>query len=116
MKTYQIVPLMFVLLFFSGNPAAIASDLCQQARAQQRPCTALVLGGGGARGGAHLGVIEQLERQQIPIDLVVGTSIGAFIGGLYASGHSAADIEHKLQHTPWASGFRDRVYRDEMPL
>ncbi len=93
-----------------------AADICQQARAQQRACVALVLGGGGARGGAHLGVIEQLERQQIPIDLVVGTSIGAFIGGLYASGHSAAQIEKKLQHTPWAEGFRDRVYRDEMPL
>ncbi|GAB2917998.1 patatin-like phospholipase family protein [Rheinheimera gaetbuli] len=93
-----------------------AADICQQARAQQRPCVALVLGGGGARGGAHLGVIEQLERQQIPVDLVVGTSIGAFIGGLYASGHSAAQIEQKLQQTPWAAGFRDRVYRDEMPL
>ena len=82
-----------------------AADICQQARAQQRPCVALVLGGGGARGGAHLGVIEQLERQQIPVDLVVGTSIGAFIGGLYASGHSAAQIEQKLQQTPWAAVF-----------
>lgn len=92
------------------------TDVCQRAKQQQRPCTALVLGGGGARGGAHLGVIEQLEQQQIPIDLVVGTSIGAFIGGLYASGHSAAQIREKLNNANWAEGFRDRVYRDEMPM
>ena len=108
--------LLPLLLTLGSATAAKASDICQQARTQQRPCVALVLGGGGARGGAHLGVIEQLERQQIPIDLVVGTSIGAFIGGLYASGHSAADIAQRLENTPWAAGFRDRVYRDEMPL
>ena len=107
---------LLTLCWISSVTNVQAADICQQARAQQRPCVALVLGGGGARGGAHLGVIEQLERQQIPIDLVVGTSIGAFIGGLYASGHSAAQIEQKLQHTPWAEGFRDRVHRDEMPL
>ena len=92
------------------------TEVCQQAKLQRRPCTALVLGGGGARGGAHLGVIEQLEQQQIPVDLVVGTSIGAFIGGLYASGYSAAQIREKLANANWAQGFRDRVYRDEMPM
>ena len=116
MQIRLAVKLSAVLALWGLSMPVQASDLCAQARAQQRPCVALVLGGGGARGGAHLGVIEQLERQQIPIDLVVGTSIGAFIGGLYASGHSAAQIEKKLQQTPWAAGFRDRVYRDEMPL
>ena len=116
MQIRLAIKLSAVLALWGLSMPVQASDLCAQARAQQRPCVALVLGGGGARGGAHLGVIEQLERQQIPIDLVVGTSIGAFIGGLYASGHSAAQIEKKLQQTPWAAGFRDRVYRDEMPL
>ncbi|MBU2225158.1 MAG: patatin-like phospholipase family protein, partial [Gammaproteobacteria bacterium] len=81
-----------------------------------RPCTALVLGGGGARGGAHLGVIRQLEAQHIPIDLIVGTSIGAFVGGLYASGYSPDDIEKILQTLDWGAGFTDKVSRDEMPL
>jgi NTE family protein len=108
--------LLLPVIILLYSPAATAADICQQARLQQRPCVALVLGGGGARGGAHLGVIEQLERQQIPVDLVVGTSIGAFIGGLYASGHSAGEIAARLENTPWADGFRDRVYRDEMPL
>jgi NTE family protein len=75
-----------------------------------------VLGGGGARGGAHLGVIRQLEAQKIPIDLIVGTSIGAFVGGLYASGHSPDEIEKILRTLDWGAGFTDKVSRDEMPL
>ena len=109
--------LLKVVLSLMLLPSAVqADDICRQAKVQQRPCVALVLGGGGARGGAHLGVIEQLEQQQIPVDLVVGTSIGAFIGGLYASGFSASEISAKLAAANWAEGFRDRVYRDEMPM
>jgi NTE family protein len=81
-----------------------------------RPCTALVLGGGGARGGAHLGVIRQLEQQGIPVDLIVGTSIGAFIGGLYATGHSPDEIQQIIDKLEWSTGFRDKVHRDEMPV
>ena len=102
-------------LWFSTSPiAAPLNSPCQQVL--HRPCTALVLGGGGARGGAHLGVIRQLEAQQIPIDLIVGTSIGAFVGGLYASGHSPDEIEKILQTLDWGAGFTDKVSRDEMPL
>ena len=82
----------------------------------KNPCIALVLGGGGARGGAHVGVIEMLEQLQIPVDMVIGTSIGAYIGGLYALGNSPQQIQHILQQTPWQQGFRDRVTRQEMPL
>ena len=81
-----------------------------------RPCIALVLGGGGARGGAHLGVIRQLERLHIPVDMVIGTSIGAFIGGLYASGKTPDQISEILTQLDWGAGFHDRVYRDEMPM
>lgn len=86
---------------------------CQQV--QGRPCIALVLGGGGARGGAHIAVLRQLEAQQIPVDLIVGTSIGAFVGGLYAQGKTPAEIEQLLLQLPWSEGFRDRVDRDEVP-
>ncbi len=85
-------------------------------RVEGRPCVALVLGGGGARGGAHVGVLKQLEAQQIPVDIIVGTSIGAFVGGLYAQGHSPAEIEQLLTELPWGQGFRDRVDRDELPV
>ncbi|KKL01346.1 esterase [Rheinheimera mesophila] len=86
------------------------------AKVKNRPCIALVLGGGGARGGAHLGVIRQLEQQAIPVDLIVGTSIGAFIGGLYALGHSPDEIQRILEQLEWSTGFRDKVHRDEMPV
>jgi NTE family protein len=56
----------------------------------------LVLGGGGARGFAHIGVLKALERERIPIDLIVGTSSGALIGGAYASGTSPEEIERKI--------------------
>ena len=55
----------------------------------------LALGGGGARGLAHIGVLRVLERESIPIDLVVGTSAGALVGGAYASGISPDELERK---------------------
>lgn len=110
--------LFFVILFsdvlYAAEPVTQEQQPC--ARVKDRPCIALVLGGGGARGGAHLGVIRQLEQQGIPIDLIVGTSIGAFIGGLYATGHSPDDIQTILDHLEWSTGFRDKVHRDEMPV
>ncbi len=59
----------------------------------KKPKVAVVLGGGGARGLAHIGVLKVLEENNIPIDLVVGTSMGAFIGGFYTSGISVQDME-----------------------
>lgn len=58
--------------------------------------TALVLGGGGARGSAHLGVLEVLEGANISIDLIVGSSIGSFVGALYADNPDAAYLKQKL--------------------
>jgi NTE family protein len=109
---------LFVLFLSAPLFAATSEDSLQQpcAKVKNRPCIALVLGGGGARGGAHLGVIRHLEQQAIPIDLIVGTSIGAFIGGLYATGHSPDEIQHILDHLQWSTGFRDKVHRDEMPI
>ncbi len=69
--------------------------------AAERPKIGLVLSGGGARGGAHLGVIKEFERHHIPIDAIVGTSMGAFIGGLYASGIPSDEIEKMLVTTQW---------------
>ncbi|WP_419571111.1 patatin-like phospholipase family protein [Rheinheimera sp.] len=114
MKLNFIAGLSLLLCCSFALSATDAQPICAQAL--QRPCTALVLGGGGARGGAHLGVLRQLEQQGVAIDLIVGTSIGAFIGGLYATGHSPDQIEQILRQLEWGSGFRDKVYRDEMPL
>jgi NTE family protein len=58
-----------------------------------RPKIALVLGGGAARGFAHVGVIRALEQEKIPIDLIVGTSVGSLIGAIYASDMNSFDLE-----------------------
>jgi NTE family protein len=60
---------------------------------------ALVLGGGGARGLAHIGVLRRLEERSVPLEAIVGTSIGALIGGLYAAGTSLAEMEAVLRKT-----------------
>jgi NTE family protein len=80
----------------------------------ERPRVGLVLSGGGARGLAHVGVLKVLERERIPVDLVVGTSMGAIIGGLYASGMRAEQIEHELLAVRWDEVFAPRVSRREL--
>jgi NTE family protein len=66
-----------------------------------RPKVALVLSGGGARGIAQIGVIKELEKRNIPIDYVVGTSIGAIIGGLYSVGYTAEELDSLLLSLDW---------------
>src|SRR5262245_25424844 len=60
---------------------------------QTRPRIGLVLGGGGARGAAHIGVVRVLEELHIPVDYVVGTSMGSIVGGAYATGKSTWQME-----------------------
>ena len=67
----------------------------------KRPKIALVLSGGGARGIAQIGVLKVLERHNIPIDLISATSLGAIVGGLYASGYTLAEIESLALNTDW---------------
>jgi NTE family protein len=66
-----------------------------------RPRVGLVLAGGGARGGAHVGVLKVLEEMRIPVDCIAGTSMGALVGGGYASGMSAAEIEQFVNGVDW---------------
>ena len=70
-----------------------------------------MLSGGGARGLAHVGVLKMLEREHIPIDVIAGTSMGAIVGGLYASGMSAEQIEAQLMMIKWDEVFANRVER-----
>lgn len=84
---------------------------CCAALADSRPRVGLVLSGGGARGAAHIGVLKALEAQHVPIDAVAGTSMGAVVGGLYASGLSPAEIEALIDSPEWRSAFAERVPR-----
>lgn len=79
-----------------------------------RPRIGLVLSGGGARGAAHVGVLKVIEELRVPIDAVAGTSMGAIVGGLYASGMSAHEIERALSSVDWRDAFTDRTPRREL--
>ncbi len=74
----------------------------------------LVLGGGGARGAAHIGVLRELERLRIPIDAIAGTSMGAIVGGLYASGKTPDELEALVNSIDWADAFVDAPRREEL--
>ena len=70
-----------------------------------RPTVGLVLSGGGARGGAHIGVLKALEELRVPVDRLAGTSIGAVVGGFYVSGMSVADLEQLVESLEWETAF-----------
>lgn len=76
--------------------------------------TGLVLSGGGARGAAHVGVLRELEAAHVRIDAIAGTSMGAVVGGLYASGVPLDDIETLFRSTDWEEAFRDRAPRSDL--
>ncbi|MEG1324903.1 MAG: patatin-like phospholipase family protein, partial [Janthinobacterium sp.] len=85
-------------------PAATATStsvaaLAVPAPVAARPRIALVLSGGGARGLAHIGVLKVLQELHVPIDMVVGTSMGGVVGGAYAAGASVADLEKMARET-----------------
>ncbi len=94
--------------------AQITPLLAQEAQREPdapRPRIGLVLSGGGARGLAHIGVLRALETLRVPIDVVVGTSMGAVVGGAYAAGRSPAELEAFVQATDWDLVFADRPQR-----
>lgn len=93
----------------------IALGMAAGAAAQTpRPKIGLVLSGGGARGIAHVGVLKVLEREGVPIDVITGTSMGAIIGGLYASGMRAEEIERELLKVNWNTVFASRIERQAL--
>ncbi|QQR73505.1 MAG: patatin-like phospholipase family protein [Holophagales bacterium] len=81
----------------------------------RRPRVALVLSGGGARGLAHVGVLQALEAMHVPVDLVTGTSMGAIVGGLYAAGTSPAELEALVHGLDWHALVDDRPDRRHLP-
>jgi NTE family protein len=83
---------------------------------KQRPRVGLALSGGGARGLAHIGVLKVLEREHVPIDVIAGTSMGAVIGGLYASGMSVDALEHELIGLDWGELFANRLPREMLSV
>ena len=102
-----------VLLTVSLNAAAESTE-SEIAAVEARPRIGLVLGGGGARGAAHIGVLKELERMQIPIDVIAGTSMGAVVGGLYSTGVTAEELEELVGSLDWSAALSDKSARADL--
>ena len=101
----------------SGARAAATPSAGQDPSPQQnliRPRICLVLSGGGARGMAHIGVLKVLEELKVPIDFIAGTSMGAVVGGLYASGMTVSQIADTMRSLDWQEAFRDAPPRRDL--
>jgi len=105
---FRILPLLLLSLVSFAVIAQPAEEPGERLR------IGLVLGGGGARGAAHIGVLKELERQRIPIDAIAGTSMGAIVGSLYASGMTPDELEALVGSIDWADAFIDNPQRQDL--
>lgn len=107
---------LFALLALVSVLGVLASGLSAEETkaAGSRPRIGLALSGGGARGAAHVGVLLELEKMRIPIDFVAGTSMGAVVGGLYASGLDPAELQIILETLDWDALFEDKTQRRDL--
>lgn len=126
-KTSSVIIRLFIVLSVcipsysaSGAPGskspdsgAVPSENSASRDVTSRPKIGLVLSGGGARGAAHIGVLKVLEEYHVPVDMIAGTSFGAIVGGLYASGYSAAELEQILTNIDWQQALSSSAPRSQ---
>ena len=107
---FKILIIFAWVSFFTATAFGVypRTEASNKEDAQNRPKIGLVLGGGGARGAAHVGVLKVLEEYNVPIDYVIGTSMGSIVGGLYAAGMSPQEMEAIFNLVPWNDMFSDR--------
>lgn len=123
-KTLSVILLLLLSVFFVEQSAAARSvdpvgDSLAVARMRVkmdqirkvRPTVALVLSGGGAKGAAHIGVLKHLDSLGIPVDMVLGTSMGGLVGGIYALGYSPEQLEHIIRGIDWQLMLTDKLPR-----
>ena len=109
--------LAFLALLATGASAQPpAAETASAAAMPSRPRVGLVLSGGGARGAAHIGVLKVLEDLRVPVDLVVGTSMGSIVGAAYATGMSVAEMEQAIAQITTAKLFTDNAPRADKSM
>src|SRR4030042_5265317 len=113
MKTHQyhqhgMICILFMLLFYSSGHCQPGDD------SEAPPRIGLVLSGGGARGFAHVGVLQILDSLQIPVHFITGTSMGSIVGGLYALGYSGKDLDSLAKNVDWTIIFSDKPPRGKL--
>jgi len=106
---------LMAILVLAGCWSQAHAEACLPQQAD-RPKIALVLGGGGARGAAHVGVIKALEELRVPIDFIVGTSMGALVGGLHATGMDGDELTALMTDLDWGEIFKDKTRRQDRPF
>lgn len=123
-RTISVI--IIALLFWAGAVGASArsvtpkEDSVAVAKMRQRmaeirkhrPTVTLVLSGGGAKGAAHVGVIEYIDKLGIPVDMVLGTSMGGLIGGLYALGYTPEEMDTLVRNMDWDWALSDKLSRE----
>ncbi len=111
---FRRVLVLSSLVFFLVSGLALAEETA--ASSGRRPRIGLVLGGGGAKGAAHVGVLKVLEECRVPIDFIIGTSMGSIVGGFYASGLSPQEMTAIMSETDWVDLFSDKPSESYLPL
>jgi len=101
---------------FFADPAAAAQHQCNRTEVTNRPKIGLVLGGGGARGYAHVGVLKKLEEMRIPYDYIAGTSMGSIVGGFLATGMESEELGQVVREADWDDLFKDKTSREDIPF
>ncbi len=112
---HRLTLLLLGLWALAASTGAHATS-CVAEPTGDRPVIGLALGGGGARGFAHVGVLRYLEDNRIPYHRIAGTSMGSIAGGLAATGMSAGEITQAVQDINWVDVFSDDTDRQDLPM
>ncbi|MBP5391647.1 MAG: patatin-like phospholipase family protein, partial [Bacteroidales bacterium] len=113
MENLKKLLLSFLILLIAAGTVP-AQKKAKTDKPQKKIQVGLVLCGGGAKGAAHIGAIKKLEEVGIRPDLIVGTSMGALIGGLYAMGYSSSQMDTIISNADWDYLLSDNIKREDM--
>jgi NTE family protein len=119
-KTVRLQFLAFIVLslafMLAAGKAKANQYQCVKDEVKNRPKIGLVLGGGGARGYAHIGVLKKLEEMRIPYDYIAGTSMGSIVGGFLATGMESDELASVVREADWDDLFKDKTSREDIPF
>jgi len=119
-KGFHTSRLLATAFIFSAATCAVPSHAetfqCVRSEVTDRPKIGLVLGGGGARGYAHIGVLKKLEEMRIPYDYIAGTSMGSIVGGFLATGMESEELAQVVRDANWNDLFKDKTPREDLPF
>ncbi len=103
LSKFQILATCFLFLYIALNAQEVKNT------GDQRPKIGLVLSGGGAKGIAHIGILKAMEKEGIRPDFITGTSMGSIIGGLYALGYSADQLDTIIRQIDWGEVLSNNI-------